>query len=132
MKRRPKRLRAWKWSDPLYGVTIVLLRGSGDHAIAWLNKTFGDVRDEEYGAFQGAKTVWIERPRGVAMVLWFPAWFAVTNDDHLSVLAHESFHAAEFVMRERGCTLTDSSDEAYAYYVSWTFRECLTRLRKAR
>lgn len=117
------------WSDPLYDVTIVLLRGEGVKAQAWLNKTFGDVTDADVGRWTGAKTLWIERPKGVALALWFPAWFSVKNPEHLSVLAHESFHAAEFVLRERGITLTDSSDEAYAYYIAWMFRECYARLK---
>lgn len=121
------RLRVWKWPDNVYDVTVFLLKGSGDDAKRWLKKTF----DEEHpGEWMGAKTLLISHERGCALVLWFPAWWSATDAMHLSVLAHESFHAAEFTLRERGMTLTDSSDEAYAYYIAWMFRECYRRLEK--
>ena len=123
-----QRLRKWRWSDPLYDVTIVLLHGEPESALAWMNKTFGEVTAENVGNFTGAKTMWIERSKGIALVLWFPRWFHTKDGTYLSVLAHESFHAAEFLLRERGLTLTDSSDEAYAYYIAWMFRECYRRL----
>lgn len=123
-----KKLRVWKWADPVYDVSVVLLKGDGDQALAWLDRTFADVTD--VGTFTGAKTLWIARERGCALALWFPTWFDPIDGAHLSVLAHESFHAAEFVMRERGMSLTDASDEAYAYYIAWMFRECHKRMSK--
>ena len=127
------KLRRWHWPDPFYDVTVVLLKGRGEHALAWMNKQFGDVTPASVGTFTGAKTMWVERDKGCAIVLWVPDWFSLKDRDCLAVLAHESFHAAEFVLRERGMTLTDASDEAYAYYIAWMFRECHKRLeRKAR
>lgn len=124
-----RRIQNWAWSDPLYDVTVVLVRGDSNAAQEWLDKKFGDVNPETVGQWTGAKTLWVERPRGVALVLWFPQWFTVKDGTYLSVLAHESFHAAEFVLRERGLRLTDESDEAYAYYIAWIFRECYKRLK---
>ena len=119
------RLRVHRWTDHLYDVTVFLLKGDSSAAQAWLKKTF----DEDYsGEWMGAKTAFISHKRGCALMLWFPSWFSLKNPTHLSVLAHESFHAAEFCLRERGMTLTDASDEAYAYYIAWTFRECYRRL----
>lgn len=120
------RMRVWKWPDSLYDVSVFLLRGTGDEAQRYLKQTF----DEGYvGEWTGAKTLFISKPRGCAIVLWFPVWWSRTDATHLSVLAHESFHAAEFVLRERGMTLTDASDEAYAYYIAWMFRECYRRMK---
>lgn len=119
------KLRVWKWADPLYDVSVFLLKGAGVDAQKYLNKTF----DEGYvGEWTGAKTLFISKAQGCAVVLWFPAWWSGKDATHLSVLAHESFHAAEFTLRERGMTLTDASDEAYAYYIAWMFRECYKRL----
>lgn len=125
---RRKKIKTFAWSDELYDVTIVLLRGDGKEALAWMDKKFEDVSSRECGEFTGAKTVWIERPKGCALALWFPSWFSLTDPHHLGVLAHECFHAAEFVLRERGMTLTDASDEAYAYYIAWMFRNIYKRL----
>lgn len=118
-------VKTWKWSDPLYDVSVFLLKGKGEDAQRYLKKTF----DEDYvGEWMGAKTLFISKPRGCALVLWFPQWFSTKDGTHLSVLAHEAFHAAEFTLRERGMTLTDASDEAYAYYIAWIFRECYRRM----
>lgn len=122
------RLKRWAWPDPLYDTSVFLLKGDGADALAWMDKTFGDCAN--VGTFTGAKTLWIERDKGCAIVLWFPPWFHTKDATYLSVLAHESFHAAEFVLRERGMTLTDASDEAYAYYIAWMFRECHKRLSR--
>lgn len=123
-----RRLRTFSWSDALYDVSIVLLYGEWAPALAWMDKTYGNVTEQDVGGGHGAKTMWMRRDKGVALVLWFPRWFSTKDYTHLSVLAHESFHAAEFLLRERGMTLTDSSDEAYAYYIAWMFRECYKRL----
>lgn len=132
------RCRAWTWPDTLYDVLIVLLQGSGDDARRWMDRKFGDVSNDDLGPFEGAggKAMWVERDRpltpalssGCALVVWVPEWFDARRSVHLGVLAHESFHGAEFVMRERGLTLSDASDEAYAYYVGWVFEECHKRL----
>lgn len=106
---------------------MFLLKGEGADAQKYLKKTF----DEDYsGEWMGAKTLFISHKQGCALVLWFPSWFSVKDATHLSVLAHESFHAAEVTLRERGMMLTDASDEAYAYYIAWMFRECYRRLSK--
>lgn len=119
-------MKRWAWSDHVYDSSVFLLRGSGEDAQAWIAKTF----DEQHvGTWTGAKTLWISHPKGCALVLWFPSWWDRKDGRHLSVLAHECFHAAEFVLRERGMTLTDASDEAYAYYIAWMFRECFKRLK---
>lgn len=123
-----KKLQTFTWPDELYDTTVVLLRGKGDEAVAYLDKTFGDMRDE-LGTFTGAKTVWIERDKGTAIALWFPSWWHADDAQYLSVLAHECFHAAEFVLRARGMKLTDESDEAYAYYIAWMFRNVYLRLK---
>lgn len=92
-----RRLRRFHWTDHLYDVTIVLLHGEWEPALAWMNKQFGDVTTADVGEGKGAKTMWIERDKGVALVIWLPRWFSVKDYKHLSVLAHECFHAAEFL-----------------------------------
>lgn len=113
-KQAAARLKHWRFGDPLYDVQIVLLHGPWKSALSWMNKTFSGVSESEVGS----------------LVLWFPAWFDTTSAYYLSVLAHESFHAAEFVLRARGFTLSDATDEAYAYYIAWMFRECHMRLSR--
>ena len=45
-----------------------------------------------------------------ATIIWI--W---TKRKNISVLAHEAFHATHFTMRDKGMSLSDDSDEAYAY-----------------
>lgn len=122
-------MKAWKWSDETYDTSVVLLRGDWDTSRAWMDKTFGDVTEAEVGEGKGAKTLWIERPRGTALVLWFPQWFKGATAYELGILAHECFHAAFFVLQRRGVVWSNESDEAFAYYIAWMFRSVLGRLR---
>lgn len=129
-KVKGRKLRMAHWTDAVYSISIVLMCGEWSAALAWMNEQFEDVTEENTGAASGAKTVWIERDGGNALVLWFPMSFKATDGDDLATLAHECFHAAEMVLRNRGLKLSDESDEAYAYYVGYVFRECHKRLAK--
>ncbi len=66
----------------------------------------------------GGKCVLMTRDGWLPYVL---VWLAVGSN--VACIAHESFHAADMILRERGLTLTDSSDEAYAYLVGFFARE---------
>lgn len=127
-RRKAPRLRRWVWRDQLYDVTFVLLHGDEQQATHALARMFGDDIRGNVGKFMGGKTIWIDTDRGSAVALWFPPWFNATDTMFLSVLAHECFHAAEFVMRARAMPLHDANDEAYAYYLAWVFREARGRL----
>lgn len=45
-------------------------------------------------------------------------WFADSQPGGGAV-AHEVFHIAHHVLSRSGITLTDESEEAYAYFISW-------------
>ncbi len=123
------KLRRWRWRDPIYGAGVVLLRGSGVAALHWLTATFGSVTEFDGSPDMAGQTAWVERDGKRWVVIWFPAFSAAKVED-LSMLAHESYHAADFVLSDRGLKPSDDSDEAYAYYLSWVFRECLKRLKR--
>lgn len=46
-----------------------------------------------------------------------------------AVLAHEIFHAVDFIMRRIGITLSSDSDEAYAYLIGYVTREFFKALK---
>lgn len=46
----------------------------------------------------------------------------------IAIVAHEAFHATFYVMERAGVTLTDSSQEAFAYYLEWLMRGILACL----
>lgn len=41
---------------------------------------------------------------------------------HENLIVHESFHLTAQVMRLIGCSLTDESEEAYAYLQEWIYK----------
>lgn len=58
----------------------------------------------------------------------------LTNENHPSLalvwssdkdinLTHELFHACAWTLRTRGLTLSQESEEAYAYYLTYLFRQ---------
>ena len=52
-----------------------------------------------------------------ALFLWlkhFPE-----KPEHYGFLAHEIFHAADLMLRRAGMSLSDDSDEAWAYQIDW-------------
>lgn len=130
--RKPRKLRVWHWSDVIYENSIVLLNGEWEDARKWMDDQFADVPPDFLPGGRQGRTIWIERDNGTALVLWFPHAFDVTSGHDSGVLAHESFHAADFTLKARGLTMTDASDEAYAYYIAYIFRECHKRLSRRR
>lgn len=37
-------------------------------------------------------------------------------------IVHESFHITAYIMRYIGCTLTEESEETYAYLIEWVYK----------
>ncbi|MEE6129156.1 hypothetical protein V2E39_17285 [Chryseobacterium arthrosphaerae] len=50
----------------------------------------------------------------------------------LSILTHETFHAACYILRKAGIPLSEESEEAYAYLQQMIFEEILDNLDNAR
>jgi hypothetical protein len=46
------------------------------------------------------------------------------------IVAHEIFHAVDFVMNDIGMKLTEESDEAYAYFVQYLTDQIYFRFKK--
>lgn len=124
----------WTWTDSLYDVRVFLLKGSGAEAQRFIERTFNDGEKCDQGAWQGAKTLFTEHDRGCALTVWVPEWWNAKRSHDLGVLAHEAMHGALYVLRCRHVELSEGSEEAFTYYVSWLFRNCHERLagKKAR
>ena len=45
--------------------------------------------------------------------------------DNYPIIAHEAFHATEFVMEYIGCKLDDSSSEPYAYLLTYIVEQII-------
>ena len=55
-------------------------------------------------------------------VIWLNAEKAKTHH-----IIHECFHAAHWILNDRGLWLTDSSEEAYAYLQMWLYQQIRKR-----
>jgi hypothetical protein len=64
-----------------------------------------------------------------AYLLWtalFP-----TTPEGFEHLAHETFHVADLMLRRAGLTLSDDSDEAFAYLIGWITKNIYTEFKLA-
>ena len=50
---------------------------------------------------------------------------AVGTDEIFNTIAHECYHAIEFLWDERGIEKIQGTDEAFAYMVGWLTNKCL-------
>lgn len=56
--------------------------------------------------------------------------FDIKNPDHMGTLAHEIFHAADLILREKGLRLDDSSDEAWAYLIGYITKQFYSKYQQ--
>lgn len=47
-----------------------------------------------------------------------------TRDERMAFLAHESLHHVGHVLRMAGIELTEATEEAYTYYMTFTIERC--------
>ena len=50
--------------------------------------------------------------------------------ESINTLVHECYHAAEFVLRDRGVQSNKTTSEAWAYYIGYLVEKCLSKLKK--
>lgn len=128
----------WWWWDPIYRVNLVLLScpareaqrrlfelrdAEGFHAdfrdvldVVWRDGLEGKI-DGIAGRFSGIKR------HGLAVALvWVPP------DVHVSTAVHELLHMTAWVLTRAGIEFSDTSEEAFAYYIGWLTHEVFGRL----
>lgn len=65
------------------------------------------------------------RDPGIAVIVFY-RW---NNDAYdYGTLSHELFHAVDMNLRSKGITLSDDSDETYAYHMGYFTREFLNQI----
>lgn len=63
--------------------------------------------------------------------IWFKGPTSHTIETY-SVIAHECVHATAATLKYAGVKPTDASEELYAYYTEWLFREIALKLHAKR
>ena len=61
----------------------------------------------------------VEGENGRTVIMWFDPSISPSSTDGMSAIAHEAFHAACRVFNKTGVVLSEASEEAYAYYLSF-------------
>lgn len=98
----------------IYNVRLFYLISDWKTCIKIVKDEFNyELKDEEEGE---GYTIPLEHKNGGAGVF---IWIDKNHRD--DVLIHEVFHAAKFILFNRGIGLTDSSEEAYAYFLTYLF-----------
>lgn len=113
-------MRTWTWDDEVYRTTFYLVEGSRDDFSSFIKQTF----DHDYKVTGSAHTFFTKQHNAIAIWVQPREW----DVEHISVIAHEAFHATTFALDTVGIRLADESDEAFAYYLAWVVRNVLTRL----
>lgn len=109
---------------------LVCLEATEEETIKFLKRKFKYIlSDEEKEVIKMAKN-----GNGRFCRLKNGAYVMRINNDiktarGLATLAHETFHAVHFLMNDVGITLSDESDEAYAYLTGYIIREVTERMK---
>jgi hypothetical protein len=122
----------WNWPCDIYKANVVLLCcqaadiGARLHeAIATPDEQFlvTALLSEHYGFGDidaddppGARCCCLRRNGFTVTAIWLPPTASA------AVIAHEAFHAAAYMLHRAGLTLSDASEEAFAYLLEWLVR----------
>lgn len=101
--------------NPLYDIdSYVIITPDHDSALALVRK-FTD-SSASSGSFNDVGGIVFVSPTN-SPSLWIPVIPRTSQD--FAILNHEIFHLVFFIMKSRGIPLAESSNEAYAYMVSY-------------
>lgn len=108
---------------------VVCLGVTREDILGYMKKHFTDdaltEKDKEELVMNGhGRTVELDNN---AFILW-------TNDfprkpQEFAWLAHEIFHTADLILRRAGVSLSDDSDEVWAYQIDWLTRKIYTEFK---
>lgn len=125
--------RMWAWNDEVYDIGIVLFVGDFRKTCAWVKEHLGEKTYQEFGGDDPnvsqplGRTGWVNTDHGQGVIIWLREC-DVKKYRHLAILVHETQHAAVFTLRARGLQLDPASEEAYAYFQTYLFRESYRRI----
>jgi len=103
-----------RYYEKLFGINLYWFRGSRKDYASLVKKKFRRMapeRSDSYGTFETYKRngKWVG-------VIWL-------RSRRFDVLVHECFHAVHWNLFDKGLTLTDSSEETYAYLLQSLVKE---------
>lgn len=97
--------------ESLFGIDIYWFRGSRKTYIDLVKGEFKQRAPEKTFSTKGTFEVYYKEKDNVWVgVIWL-------RNNNLSHLVHECLHAVHWSLLDKGLTLTDSSEETYAYFL---------------
>lgn len=115
--------------DPIYGRTVNLFHGPLSEPQSFFTKNGSDWNLKEFKDANGVSLFDNTLPHPL-IAIWLPPRFKATSIDSQATLAHECLHITHYVLDYAGMHLTESSSEAFTYYMGWLYRECMLRLSR--
>jgi hypothetical protein len=100
--------------NDLYLVNVLL-------AVGWDRGEVMQHFEQDIGRGQGAA---IEIDAGVAI------WIGSLDENWEGILCHESIHAANIILMQKGVKISTKNDEALTYLAQWIFERCLPICKK--
>lgn len=117
-KRNPKKIRTFKIQNDVWrNMLFVRLGGSGDQALKWFERKFGENPKPTVVAESNGSTIYDTGEK--SHLIWFSE-----QKPSGSLVSHEALHSVKHVLTCSGLgPLTDETEEAYAYLLGWTVRQ---------
>lgn len=114
-----------RFNDSTYNTDFILMWGGtaaqlNKAVVKKYDKTF-DMADTDYLA----RCFEFVRSRRHTIVIMLTNWRGSRDAVGVSSLAHEIFHATEYVMKYRDIPHSEDTSEAWAYYFDSIFQRCL-------
>jgi hypothetical protein len=110
---------------PIYDTVIkILCKSTRKEMEAYIFKTYGyeltpstlQIIDASYFSLDGVQFIWLAKYD--------------KSIERQSILQHEIFHLTSTVLRAHGLSLSEHSDEAFAYYHQYVVKQILTKLNR--
>jgi hypothetical protein len=119
--------------DELYGVTYHLFVNTSKAKLNnFLLKNYNTVIQNSDNVDELAGCcIELTTKKGSVIVIALCSAFTNTPECH-GTLVHECYHAAEFVLRNRGVQSNKTTSEAWAYYLGYLIEQVLGKLMKKR
>lgn len=108
----------------IYDASFTCIFGAPDKLMPFLDRRLGRANWTMPDAtHRGMTYTW----HGKAPVVWMPR--RPRSPAEIGVLAHEIVHILTAILVEKGLKLSDSSEEAFAYAMSFCMRSVLERVK---
>lgn len=118
-------------TEEVYKPQVVIAYGTNfDEFYGYINKRWElDPRvkeelEEGWGGKRGTTYEIKTTNEGILFAIWFD-----TEDFGFGVLAHEAFHLVCSILRTKGMSLSEASEEGFAYYMEFWARQIAERLK---